>query len=103
MSRCVPEGLHGTELLKASATAAGIELPHCWSVCVGAGRANEGLRANWLEHLKLAKDQCGFRYVRFHGLFHDDMFVCREEAGRLIYNFQYTDELFDRMTALLNE
>jgi xylan 1,4-beta-xylosidase len=86
--------------LTVSAVAAGTALPHFWSTCVGAGRANEGLRANWLEHLLLAREQCGFRYVRFHGLFHDDMFVCREEAGRLIYNFQYTDELFDRMLDL---
>ena len=26
---------------------------HYWSVGVGAGRANEGLRAGWLEHLQL--------------------------------------------------
>lgn len=83
-----------------SAKTAGISLPHFWNVCVGAGRANEGLRANWLEHLKLAKEQCGFQYVRFHGLFHDDMFVCREQDGKRIYNFQYIDELFDRMLEL---
>src|SRR5208283_3321334 len=51
-----------------------------WTRCVGAGRANEGLRANWLEQLKLCVDQCGFQYVRFHGLFHDDMFVYREQS-----------------------
>ena len=28
---------------------------HYWSVGVGAGRANEGLRAGWLEHLKLER------------------------------------------------
>ena len=46
-----------------------------WSRCVGAGRANEGLRAGWLEQLKMVNENCGFKYVRFHGLFHDDMFV----------------------------
>lgn len=48
---------------------------HYWSACVGAGRANEGLRAGWLEQLDVVKKNCGFQYVRFHGLFHDDMFV----------------------------
>ena len=86
--------------LTVSAKAEGGPLPHFWNVCVGAGRANEGLRANWLEHLKLARTECDFKYVRFHGLFHDDMFVCRKESGRLIYNFQYIDELFDRMLDL---
>lgn len=35
--------------LRTSATAAGVELPHYWSVCVGAGRANEGLRISDLK------------------------------------------------------
>jgi len=70
---------------------------HHWSNCVGAGRANEGLRAAWQEHLKLAIEKCGFRYIRFHGLFHDDMFVYREHNGIEIYNWHYIDELFDRL------
>lgn len=74
---------------------------HYWSVGVGAGRANEGLRAGWLEHLQLVKKNCGFRYVRMHGLFHDDMFVYfRKPDGKVVYNWQYIDELYDRMWAI---
>nr|HPR60149.1 hypothetical protein [Prolixibacteraceae bacterium] len=40
--------------------------------CVGAGRANEGLRADWQQQLAYVKKECGFRYIRFHGLFTDD-------------------------------
>lgn len=67
---------------------------------MGAGRAAEGLRAGWLEQLADAARTGGFRYVRFHGLFHDDMFAFRLEDGRPAYNFQYIDELFDRLLAL---
>ena len=74
---------------------------HYWSVGVGAGRANEGLRAGWVEHLQLVKKNCGFRYVRMHGLFHDDMFVYfRKPDGKVVYNWQYIDELYDRMLAI---
>ncbi len=74
---------------------------HYLSVGVGAGRANEGLRAGWLEHLQLVKKNCGFRYVRMHGLFHDDMFVYfRKPDGKVVYNWQYIDELYDRMLAI---
>ena len=74
---------------------------HYWSVGVGAGRANEGLRAGWLEHLQLVNKNCGFRYVRMHGLFHDDMFVYfRKPDGKVVYNWQYIDELYDRMLAI---
>lgn len=67
-----------------------------YNFCVGAGRANEGLRADWQRQLLRARTECGFRYVRFHGLFCDDMGVYQEdEHGAPIYNWQYVDELFD--------
>jgi xylan 1,4-beta-xylosidase len=67
-------------------------------LCVGAGRANEGLRADWQRQLAEVHQQCGFRYVRFHGLLCDDMGVYFEDkSGNAIYNWQYIDELFDSM------
>ncbi len=69
--------------------------------CVGAGRANEGLRADWQRQLRRVHEACGFRYIRFHGLFTDDMGVYREDKdGRPVYNWQYVDELFDFITGL---
>jgi len=67
-----------------------------YNFCVGAGRANEGLRADWQRQLRRAHTECGFRYIRFHGLFDDDMGVYQEDRqGRPVYNWQYVDELFD--------
>jgi xylan 1,4-beta-xylosidase len=62
--------------------------------CVGAGRANEGLRADWQRQLTIAHKECGFEYIRMHGLFTDDMGVYRD-YGKPEYNWQYIDELFD--------
>lgn len=73
------------------------EIRHFWSQVVGAGRANEGLRADWQQHLKTVARECGFRYVRFHGLYHDDMHVYHEVNGEVIYNFQYIDALIDAL------
>ncbi len=71
------------------------------SLCVGAGRANEALRHDFFQQLKAAAADCGFRYLRFHGLFHDDMDVYREDAdGRPVYNWQYIDILFDQLLSL---
>jgi xylan 1,4-beta-xylosidase len=64
--------------------------------CVGAGRANEGLRADWQRQLAYVRKECGFNYIRMHGLFCDDMGVYREDkAGNPLYNWQYIDELYD--------
>ncbi|WP_169988384.1 GH39 family glycosyl hydrolase [Microbispora sp. H10836] len=79
--------------------------PHIWARCVGAGRANEALRADWQQQFAEAVAACGFQYVRFHGVFHDDMFVYRESYGggfgpdaplaSPVYTFSYVDKVFD--------
>ncbi|HEX6426565.1 MAG TPA: glycoside hydrolase [Niastella sp.] len=64
--------------------------------CVGAGRANEGLRADWQQQLAYVKKECGFRYIRMHGLLTDDMAVYKEDNhGKPEYNYMYVDVLFD--------
>jgi len=80
-------------------------LTHVWSHCVGAGRANEALRADWQEHFREAVSTLGVRHVRFHGLFHDDMFVYRASDGGGFgpptpfaeprFTFSYVDKVFD--------
>lgn len=69
--------------------------------CVGAGRANEGLRADWQQQLTYAKQQLGFRYIRMHGLLHDDMGVYFEDKnGNPVYNWQYIDKLYDFLLSI---
>ncbi len=80
-------------------------LRHIWSECVGAGRANEALRADWQRQFTEAVDTLGFKYLRFHGIFHDDMFVYRESYGggfgpnsplaSPVHTFSYVDKVFD--------
>ncbi len=84
----------------ASATKGVEKFDHLWSKCVGAGRANEALRAGWLEHMEMAQTNCGFEYVRFHGLFHRDMYTVFEKNGKYTYNWQYIDDVFDRLLDL---
>jgi xylan 1,4-beta-xylosidase len=69
--------------------------------CVGAGRANEGLRADWQRQLAYVHKECGFTYIRMHGIFCDDMGVYREDKqGRPEYNWQYIDELYDYLHSI---
>lgn len=69
--------------------------------CVGAGRANEGLRADWQQQLAYVKKECGFRYIRMHGLLTDDMGVYKEDKnGKPQYNYMYVDVLFDYLQSI---
>lgn len=64
--------------------------------CVGAGRANEGLRADWQQQLAYVSKECGFKYIRMHGLLTDDMAVYKEDGkGNPVYSYMYVDALFD--------
>src|SRR5690349_1213500 len=56
--------------------------------CIGAGRANEGLRADWQQQLSYVKKECGFKYIRMHGLLTDDMAVySQDKNGKPKYNY----------------
>ncbi len=69
--------------------------------CVGAGRANEGLRADWQQQLALVKKECDFKYIRMHGLLTDDMAVYSEDRkGNPQYNYMYIDALFDYLLSI---
>lgn len=69
--------------------------------CVGAGRANEGLRADWQQQLASVKKECGFKYIRMHGLLTDDMAVYAEDKnGNPKYNYMYVDVLFDFLQSI---
>jgi xylan 1,4-beta-xylosidase len=71
------------------------------NLSVGAGRANEGLRADWQQQLAELRRDTGFRYVRMHGLLTDDMGVFKIDAqGKEQYNFQYIDALFDYLLSI---
>src|SRR5690606_27138853 len=54
--------------------------------CIGAGRANEGLRADWQQQLAMVKQDCDFKYIRMHGLLTDDMGIYKlDENGNPQY------------------
>lgn len=66
------------------------------SFCVGAGRAGELLRKAAVDQLKDVHENCGFRYLRFHGLLHDELNVYSEQkGGQPVYNFQHIDLAYD--------
>ncbi len=82
--------------ISASFTQVKGKMNRFYSEVVGAGRAAEGLRTDWQRDLAIVHTECGFKYIRFHGLLHDEMGVYSEDKrGNAVYNFQYIDALYD--------
>ncbi len=72
-----------------------------WSDCVGAGRIGEGLRESWRKQLEQCHKEFGFRYLRAHGLLHDEMRVYNEDKnGKPVYNFMYIDDVYDFLLSI---
>lgn len=74
-------------------------LPH-WNVCVGGGRVGEALRADFQKHLEMVQRDFPFRYIRMHGLFHEDMMVYHVENGQPVLNWQYVDLVYDHWLSI---
>lgn len=64
--------------------------------CVGTGRMGLALHKEYLEQLKLVQDVIGFKHIRGHGLFCDDMAIYQETPdGEVEYNYTYLDRVMD--------
>jgi hypothetical protein len=49
--------------------------------------------------LKKAVDELGFRYIRFHAIFHDVLGTVRLETGKIDYDWAKIDQLYDDLLA----
>lgn len=67
--------------------------------CIGTGRMGLALTQEYQEQLKLVQKEIGFRHIRGHGLFCDDMAIYHEyeENGvkKVEYNYTYLDRVMD--------
>jgi xylan 1,4-beta-xylosidase len=68
--------------------------------CVGSDFPGTLFREDSLAQLKTAVDELGFRYLRFHAIFHDVFkTVTRNAAGQLVFDFGNIDKLYDALLA----
>jgi xylan 1,4-beta-xylosidase len=89
-----------TETITIDANAPSHPFPHYWEQVFGSGRAILTLRESWRNDLREVKHITGFQYVRFHGIFHDEVGVYDEDKdGRPVYNFSYVDQIYDGLLA----
>ena len=68
--------------------------------CIGTGRMGLALQQAYQDQLRMVQDEIGFRHIRGHGLFSDDMAIYQEYEDasgvkRAEYNFTYLDLVMD--------
>lgn len=81
--------------------AHGTPIRHTWKNLMTIGKAKEGLYADVQEQLRYVQERISFRYLRFHGIFDDDMMVYGEDpAGNPQFNFRYVDQWFDFLLSI---
>ena len=91
-----PEGADAAETISIDAKGATTPFPHFWEQMFGSGRAALSLRDSYRRDLREVRAITGFKYVRFHAIFQDELGVYDEDAqGRPIYNWSYVDQIYD--------
>ena len=66
---------------------------------VGSDYPGTLIRDDSQAQLKVVADELGFRYIRFHAIFHDVLGTVRFENGRTVYNWSKIDQIYDDLLA----
>jgi xylan 1,4-beta-xylosidase len=90
----------GKRLIAADVTKVKGPRDMAWQFCVGSAHAGLMLSQGNQEQLAQVRREIGFRFVRFHGIFTDDMHVYSERDGMASYDWSKVDELYDKLLKL---
>lgn len=70
------------------------------TLSVGSDYPGTLQRDDSLAQLKTVRDELGFRYLRFHAIFHDVLGTYKEVDGKPVYDWTRLDALYDRLLAM---
>jgi xylan 1,4-beta-xylosidase len=70
-----------------------------FDLSVGSDYPGTLRRDDSMAQLKTAHDELGFRYIRFHAIFHDVLGTVKRENGKITYDWSGIDALYDKLRA----
>jgi xylan 1,4-beta-xylosidase len=70
-----------------------------FDLSVGSDYPGTLIRDDSQAQLKLVTGELGFRYIRFHAIFHDVLGTVRIENGKAVYDWAKIDRLYDDLLA----
>src|SRR4051794_33205399 len=83
-----PSARSGPETIHIDFHSPGKPFPHYWETTFGSGRAVLSLRQSWRDDLRAVRAATGVQYIRFHGIFDEEMGVVNPDGS---FNFSYID------------
>lgn len=72
---------------------------HFFDLSVGSDYPGTLIREDSQAQLKVTTDELGFRYIRFHAIFHDVLGTVKIENGETTYDWTKIDQLYDDLLA----
>lgn len=85
--------------IRVDVAAAGAPVDRSFDLSIGSDFPGTLVRGDSQAQLKTAVDELGFRYIRFHDIFHDVMGTVRKTDGRIVYDWTEIDQLYDALLA----
>ncbi len=79
--------------------SAGAPVDRSFDLSIGSDFPGTLIRSDSQAQLKTAVDELGFRYVRFHDIFHDVLGTVRKTNGGIVYDWTKIDQLYDALLA----
>lgn len=73
---------------------------HFADLSVGSDYPGTLIRDDSLAQLETAKKELGFRYIRFHGIFHDVLGTYAVVDGKPVYDWTKIDYLYDKLLGM---
>jgi xylan 1,4-beta-xylosidase len=70
---------------------------HFEDLSIGSDYPGTLIRDDSLAQLRVVREELGFRYVRFHAIFHDVLGTYREVNGKPVYDWSKIDYLYDQL------
>jgi len=70
-----------------------------FDLSVGSDYPGTLIREDSQAQLKLVSEELGFRYIRFHAIFHDVLGTVKVEDGKTVYDWTKIDQLYDDLLA----
>lgn len=83
-------------MITTSKTASRAPLSNSWQKAISVDRGYSLLREDLRDHLRFLKKTVGFKHIRFHASFHDDVAVVhRTSDGNIHYSWHQLDKAYD--------